>query len=130
MCMHTVHNEADKQAAIKKKTGPGGWITIWKTVTYNNQPLYRKSSGVHFRKGLNVDPHVGESEFFLHYPTGFHCWATRKMAREQDNVGTWKVIKVRIRPSWVSSVGTQFWGGERGVVFVVDRFYTDLKRQR
>ncbi len=106
MCLSMVHSKEEQIKIIQKLTKKGGWITVWKVVAQGMRSRFR---WFRFKKGINKSP-FKKRRFFrgnVTYAPYFHSYRTRLAARFHCVWEHHKVIKCRVRPSWITNIGQQ-----------------------
>ena len=105
MCLGRVYPKEKKNNIIKKLTKKGGWITVWKVVKKN---LLSDCLLFQFVPGVNKSPRRGVLTVKqVNYIPYFHSYCSRKGAQAWGVDEDEKIIKCRVRPSWITAIGNQ-----------------------
>ena len=118
MCLDAVYSKKQLKEIKKQLTERGGWITVYRVVSESMRAVFWRFD---FKKGLNKTPRMKKIDYSLYiggvccYAPYFHSWTTEEAARIHLSFGK-KAIKCKVRPSWITAIGTQ-----SGIPVIVSR---------
>lgn len=106
MCLSIVYPKEKQNNIVKDLTKKGGWITVWKVVRKN---LRSDCHNFPFVTGINKSPHrkVVMVTYGQKYAPYFHSWQSKVGARHWGVNEDEKIIKCKVRPSWITVIGSQ-----------------------